>query len=460
MILDRLRKIVGDGACVTEPAALEPHITEWREQYRGEALAMVKPGSTEEVAAVVRACAAAGTGIVPQGGNTGLCGGAVPDSSGRQVILSLSRMDRVRSMDPENFSVVAEAGCILSKLQHAANSADRYFPLSLSSEGSCQVGGNLATNAGGINVIRYGSARQQVLGLEVVLADGSVINGLRALRKDNTGYDLDALFIGSEGTLGIITAACLRLYPDPGVLTTCLIAVSESKDAVELLGDLRTDLGDRIEAFELVSSRALKYVERHIPGTNLPFKLEGDWYVLVDAAVGGDETLVEDCVSAALEKGLATDAVVAKSLAESESLWRIRHSISEAQKFEGPSIKHDIGVPISSMREFLVRCERRLRELEPDAKPVIFGHIGDGNLHYNLTVPEAVAADVGRAAAVTGSIYELVAEYNGTFSAEHGIGVAKREFLELYRGGSEITLMRHLKRTMDPAGILNPGKVI
>ena len=460
MILDELARIVGRDACITDPDTLEPHVTEWRDRYRGKALAMVMPDSTEQVAAVVRACAVPSIGIVPQGGNTGLCGGAVPDASGEQVILSLSRMDRIRSVDPENFSIVAEAGCILANLQQAASAVDRYFPLSLSAEGSCQIGGNLSTNAGGINVIRYGSARQQVLGLEVVLADGSILDTLRSLRKDNTGFDLDALFVGSEGTLGVITAACLRLYPDPGIRTTILVAVPKSDAAIELLGDLRSGLGDRIDAFELVSSRAQRYVERHIAGTRLPFDLNGDWYVLIDAAVGGDEALVENCVAAALEKGIVTDAVIAKSLAESESLWRMRHAISEAQKFEGPSIKHDISLPISSMREFLVRCEERLLELEPDARPVIFGHIGDGNLHYNLTVTEAVAANADRVAAVSDAIYELVAEYGGSFSAEHGIGVAKKPYLERYRAGTEIGLMRKLKKTLDPAGILNPGKVI
>ena len=460
MILDELSRIVGDDACITEPIALEPYVTEWRDRYRGKALALVMPGSTEEVAAVVKTCAAAEVGIVPQGGNTGLCGGAIPDDSGHQVILSLSRMDKIRSVDAENFSMTVEAGCILANLQQAAESVDRYFPLSLGAEGSCQIGGNLSTNAGGINVIRYGSAGKQVLGLEVVLADGSILDSLRALRKDNTGFDLDSLFLGSEGTLGIITGACLRLYPDPGIRTTFLVAVPRSENAVELLADLRSGLGDRIEAFELVSSRAQRFVERHIPGSELPFELEGDWYVLIDAAVGGDETLVENCVAAAIDKGLITDAVIAKSLAESQSLWRLRHAISEAQKFEGPSIKHDISVPISAMREFLIRCERRLLKLEPDARPVIFGHIGDGNLHYNLTVSEAVAADADRIAVVTRSIYDLVAEYGGSFSAEHGIGVAKKEFLELYRAGTEISLMRRLKKAMDPAGTLNPGKVI
>ena len=460
MILERLIDIVGARSCITDPRQLEPHVTEWRDIFHGKALALVAPGTTKQVAEIVRACSQAGVGIVPQGGNTGLCGGAVPDESGEQLILSLSRMDRVRSVDGENFSMIVEAGCVLANVQKVAEDAGRYFPLSLGAEGSCQIGGNLSTNAGGVNVIRYGSARQQVLGLEAVLADGSVLDTLRAVRKDNTGFDLDGLLIGSEGTLGIITAACLRLYPDPGEKTTFLAAVPEAGNAVTLLGDLRAAFDDRIEAFELVSKRAQAFVERHIPGTKLPFELEGDWYVLVETAVGGDQTLVEEALAAASGAGLITDAVIAKSLAEAEALWRVRHSISEAQKFEGLSIKHDISVPISVMREFLGRCEKRLARIAPSAKPVVFGHIGDGNLHYNLTVDAETAANAGKVSDITRTIYDLVAEYNGSFSAEHGIGVTKKADLETYREGTEIRTMRRLKTALDPAGILNPGKVI
>jgi FAD/FMN-containing dehydrogenase len=460
MILEQLKEIVGAGHCVTDPQQLEPHVTEWRDIFHGKALALVAPETTEQVAAIVRACSDAGVGLVPQGGNTGLCGGAVPDESGEQVILSMSRMDRIRSIDSENFSMIVEAGCVLARVQEAAAETGRYFPLSLGAEGSCQIGGNLSTNAGGVNVIRYGSARQQVLGLEAVLADGSVLNTLRAVRKDNTGYDIDGLLIGSEGTLGIITAACLRLYPDPGEKTTFLAAVPEAANAVTLLGDFRAAFGDRIEAFELVSKRAQTFVERHIPGTKLPFELEGDWYILVETAVDGDESLVEAALASALNAGLVTDAVVAKSLAEAEALWRVRHSISEAQKFEGYSIKHDISVPISAMRDFLVRCEERLAGIVPSARPVVFGHIGDGNLHYNLTVDNETAADTDRVRDITRAIYDLVAEYEGSFSAEHGIGVTKKAYLESYRGDVEIRTMRRLKSALDPAGILNPGKVI
>jgi FAD/FMN-containing dehydrogenase len=459
--LKKLADIVGEGACVTDTQALEPHVTEWRNVLHGHALALAAPASTAEVADVVRLCAGTGIAIVPQGGNTGLCGGAIPDETGEQLILSTARLNRIRALDPEDFSMIAEAGCILATLQEAARDVDRYFPLSLSAEGSCQIGGNLATNAGGINVIRYGTARQQVLGLEVVLADGSIIDGLRTLHKDTAGYDLKQLFVGSEGTLGIITAAALRLYPSPGDTTTLMVTVPGAGDAVTLLARMRVFLGDRIESFELVSKFALELVERHISGTSLPFEAGGGWFVLTEIAIDeSDESRLEGFLEAAFEAGLVADAVIAKNLAEADSLWRARHAISEAQKYEGPSIKHDISVPVGRMQAFLQRCEEELQALEPDIRPVIFGHVGDGNLHYNLTVSERLAGDPARVERLTRTIYDLVAELGGSFSAEHGVGVTKRGWLEAYRSPVEVELMRRLKKTLDPQGLLNPGKVI
>lgn len=459
--LTELTGIIGDAACVTDPQALEPHVTEWRNVLRGRALALAAPGSTAEVADVVRLCAAAGIAIVPQGGNTGLCGGAIPDESGQQLILSTARLDRIRSLDPEDFSMIAEAGCILATLQEAAREVDRYFPLSLSAEGSCQIGGNLATNAGGINVVRYGTARQQVLGLEVVLADGSVLEGLRTLHKDTAGYDLKQLFIGSEGTLGIITAAALRLYPSPGNTTTLMLAVPEAGNAVSFLARMRAILGDRVESFELISRFALELVERHIGGMSFPLESGNGWFVLTEVATDEpDDARLEGLLRKAFESGLIVDAVIAKNMAESDSLWRARHAVSEAQKYEGPSIKHDISVPVGTMQAFLQRCEEQLQALEPAIKPVIFGHVGDGNLHYNLTVTESLAADPARVERLTRTIYDLVAALGGSFSAEHGVGVTKRAWLEIYRTPVEVELMRRLKKTLDPQGLLNPGKVI
>ncbi len=458
--LAELATIVGDTACVTDAEALEPHVTEWRDILHGRAVAMALPGSTAQVAEVVKLCARTGVAVVPQGGNTGLCGGAIPDESGHQLILSLARLNRIRSIDAEDFSVIAEAGCILATVQEAAREVGRYFPLSLSAEGSCQIGGNLSTNAGGINVIRYGTARQQVLGLEVVMADGSIIRGLRTLHKDTAGYDLKQLFIGSEGTLGIITAAALRLYPDPGRTTTLLVTVPDAGSAVSLLARMRSSLGDRIESFELISDFALELVERHISAVTLPVKLAGEWFVLSEVAGDAADELVENLLEGGIQSGLLLDAVIAKNIAEAEAIWRARHAISEAQKYEGPSIKHDVSVPVGRLQEFLKRCAERLAKHEPAVKPVIFGHVGDGNLHYNLTVPESLVGDAGRIEGLTTAIYDLVAELGGSFSAEHGVGVTKRAWLSKYRSTEEVDLMRRLKKALDPHGLLNPGKVI
>ncbi len=462
-LIDELKSIVGTGGWKSSPADLEPHLNEWRGQVVGKSPLLVMPRSTEEVAKVIRACASTGTAIVPQGGNTGLCAGAVPDSSGEQILLSLTRMNRIRDIDSVNFSMEVEAGCVLAKIQDAAQSVDRLFPLSLGAEGSCQIGGNLATNAGGVNVIRYGTARALVLGLEVVLADGTVLDCMRSLRKDTAGYDLKQLFIGSEGTLGVITAATLRLFPDPGLTSTALIAVQHSGAAVRLLAQLRTSLSDRIEAFELVSDRVFRLVEKHIPDACLPFDEGYPWYVLIDAANGGDATALESSLLAAAESDSSfLDAVIAKNQAEAQELWRLRHSIAEAERQEGKALKHDVSVPVGRMEEFLVRGEALILELEPEAKLLVFGHVGDGNLHYNVALPLDPESEAWAAAGATisNAVYDLVAELGGSFSAEHGVGLVKKAYLERYRGGAEIDLMRALKNLLDPRNILNPGKVI
>ena len=462
MLLDQLKSIVGDQGWSDDPHVLEPHLTEWRGRYRGKTLLMVSPATTEQVADVVGLCASEGVAIVPQGGNTGLCGGAIPDESGEQVLLSLSRLNSLRAIDADDFSVVAEAGCVLADVQAAAIDAGRYFPLSLSAEGSCQIGGLLSTDAGGINVLRYGTARQQVLGLEVVLADGTVWDGLRSLRKDTAGYDVKQLFLGSEGTLGVITAATLKLCPDPGETATVLVALPTARDAVRLLGRMRESLADRIQAFELISDRCLRFVARHLPDAKPPWTDEYPWYALCEVVTGNGASDVETLLMAAMADGLVSDAIVAKNEDEAAQLWRIRHSLSEVQKPEGASLKHDISVPIGRIGEFLLRGEQLLQALAPTARLVAFGHVGDGNLHYNIAQP--VGADTQefreQGAAVTEAVYELVAEFGGSISAEHGIGQAKKAALREHRSSAEIRLMETLKQALDPANILNPGKVI
>jgi len=462
VLIERLQEIVGSGGWTSDPQELQPHLTEWRGVYEGRALIMVKPRTTDEVVAIVRACADYNTAIVPQGGNTSMCGGAVPDASGEQVILNLSRMNRVVDVDAGNFSMTVEAGCLLATAQEAARAAGRYFPLSLGAEGSCQIGGNIATNAGGINVGRYGTARALVLGLEVVLANGTVLDNLRSLRKDTAGYDLKQLFIGSEGTLGIITAASLRLFPDPGHLATALVGIDSAGAAVELLGSLKTKLEDRIESFELVSRRVFNLVETHIPNATLPFEEEYPWYVLIEAATGADPELLASALLQEAEDGRLLDAVIAKNETEAADLWRLRHSIAEAERQDGKALKHDISVPLSKMQEFLVRGDQLLDERWPEARLVAFGHVGDGNLHYNVVLPRGLSAEEWTAEGerVTGALYDLVHSLNGSFSAEHGVGQSKKAYLASYRAGPELDLMRSLKKMLDPANILNPGKVI
>jgi FAD/FMN-containing dehydrogenase len=462
VLIERLQEIVGSGGWTSDPQELQPHLTEWRGVYEGRALIMVKPRTTDEVVAIVRACADYNTAIVPQGGNTSMCGGAVPDASGEQVILNLSRMNRVLDVDAGNFSMTVEAGCLLATAQEAARAAGRYFPLSLGAEGSCQIGGNIATNAGGINVGRYGTARALVLGLEVVLANGTVLDNLRSLRKDTAGYDLKQLFIGSEGTLGIITAASLRLFPDPGHLATALVGIDSAGAAVELLGSLKTKLEDRIESFELVSRRVFNLVETHIPNASLPFEEEYPWYVLIEAATGADPELLASALLQEAEDGRLLDAVIAKNETEAADLWRLRHSIAEAERQDGKALKHDISVPLSKMQEFLVRGDQLLDERWPEARLVAFGHVGDGNLHYNVVLPRGLSAEEWTAEGerVTGALYDLVHSLNGSFSAEHGVGQSKKAYLASYRAGPELDLMRSLKKMLDPANILNPGKVI
>ena len=461
MLTEQLKKIVGDGGWTTDAHELEPHLVEWRDAWRGKTSIMVSPDTVEKVADVVRACRVAGTAIVPQGGNTGLCGGAIPDVDGSQVLLSLSRMNRIRAIDPEDHSIVAEAGCTLASIQAAACDVDRFFPLSLAAEGSCQIGGNLSTDAGGINVLRYGTARDQALGLEVVLADGSILNGLRNLRKDTAGYDLKHLFIGSEGTLGIITAASLKMHPVLEDVETAFLALESPAKAVELLSILRQQLADRIHAFELMPDRALRFVSRHMQDIRLPVAPEHPWYVLLEAS--GDSTgRMEAGLVNALERGILVEAITAKNERESAGFWRLRHAISEAQKREGASLKHDISVPVGSVADFIEVASAAVTNYLPGLRVVAFGHAGDGNVHFNLSQPkDAEPADfLGHRDALADVVYDVVDRFGGSISAEHGIGVAKRSHLEAYKSETEIMLMRTLKSALDPEGLLNPGKVV
>ena len=462
MLSDQLKSIVGDDSWTTDSEKLVPHITEWRDVWRGKTLIMVSPNSTEEVAEVISACRADGTAIVPQGGNTGLCGGAIPDSSGKQVIVSLARMNRIRKVSADDHSLIVEAGCTLSSVQAAAEEANRFFPLSLGAEGSCQIGGNISTNAGGINVLRYGSARDQVLGLEAVLANGEIWNGLRLVRKDNAGYDLKQLFIGSEGTLGIITAAALRLYPVVMNARTVLFGLESPDQSVKLLSFLRYEHADQIQAFELIPDRAIRYVLRHIPSSRFPIEEICPWYVLAELTNCEDANLLDKLLVPASESGFILDAVIAKNDRERQEMWRLRHAISEAQKREGGSLKHDVSVPIGSVAKFICLASEAVTKYMPDVRPVAFGHVGDGNIHFNLSQPKG--SDLGEFMAqgetLANIVYDVVDSLGGSFSAEHGIGQAKRRYLTHYRSKTDIELMRAIKFALDPDNLLNPGKVL
>ncbi|MBL8533905.1 MAG: FAD-binding oxidoreductase [Betaproteobacteria bacterium] len=465
-LIRRLRSILAPGDLLTDPADLEPFLVDWRRRLRGDALCVALPRTTGEVSDVVRACVEAGVAIVPQGGNTGLCGGATPQAGDKPVVVSLKRMNRVRSVDKDNNTITVEAGCILEQVQQAAEDAGRLFPLSLGAEGSCMIGGNLSTNAGGVHVLRYGNTRDLTLGLEVVLPDGRVWNGLRALRKDNTGYDLKQLFVGGEGTLGIITAAVLKLFPQPKANVTAWVGLPDPGAAVQLLGAAQEALGARLTAFELIADLPLALALRHIEGTQSPLAAPHPWHVLIEATDSDDEAALQTRVLALLERqldaGILSDAVVAQNVAQARSFWHLREHIPEAQTRAGYSIKHDISVPISRIPEFLLEGERALVGLVPGIRIVPFGHLGDGNLHYNMTRPESWTDEAfsQQTGAVNGVVHELVHRFDGSISAEHGLGQVKRDEAARYKSEVELDLMRALKRAFDPALLMNPGKVL
>jgi FAD/FMN-containing dehydrogenase len=460
-----LRDIVG-ATHVLIGGDLSAWQVDWRKRWHGRARLVVRPGTTAEVAAVVRACAAAGVPIVPQGGNTGLVGGGVPDDSGTQVLLSLARLNRVRSIDPANLTMTVEAGCVLQAVQEAAAAQDLLFPLSLAAEGSCTIGGNLATNAGGTQVLRFGNARELCLGLEVVTAAGDVWEGLSGLRKDNTGYDLRDLYVGSEGTLGIITAATLKLHPQPAAVTTAFATPPTLEAAVELLALTQTQLGAGLTGFEVMNAFSLGLVRKHFAQLSQPLA-PAPWTVLLEQsdsesaehATARFEALLET----ALERGLIDDAAVASNLEQSHTMWHLRESIPLAQSLEGLNIKHDIAVPISRIAGFVAATDAALERAIPGVRLVDFGHLGDGNLHYNVQAPEggdAAAFLREREAQVNAIVYDAVVAHGGSISAEHGVGALKREELALRKSPVALGLMRAIKQALDPAGLLNPGRVL
>lgn len=464
-LLEALRAAVG-GAHVIAQGDLSAWTLDWRRRWQGQALAVVRPGSTAEVAAVVRACAAHRVPIVPQGGNTGLVGGGVPDSSGTQVLLSLTRMARIRELDRANLTLTAEAGCVLQTIQQAADDTGLLFPLSLAAEGSCTIGGNLATNAGGTQVLRYGNARALCLGLEVVTPSGEVWQGLSGLRKDNTGYDLRDLYIGSEGTLGVITAATLALQPRPAAQMTALAACACLEDGVQLLGLAQRRLGPGLTGFELMNQLSLALVARHMPQLRQPLP-PGPWTVLIELSDSESESHARECFEGllgdALEQGTIGDAAVAESMAQSHAMWHLRESIPLAQAEEGLNIKHDIALPVSRVARFCSQAEAALEQAVPGVRLVNFGHLGDGNLHFNVQAPLGKdGADFvhQREHEVNAIVYDLVAAHGGSISAEHGIGALKRDELPRYKDATALALMRAVKQALDPQGLMNPGRLL
>jgi FAD/FMN-containing dehydrogenase len=465
-ILARFVEIVGARYAVRDPAEIQQYVTERRGLYPGRSPLVLRPGGVEEVSRIMKLATETRTSIVPQGGNTGLVGGQMPDRSGGEIVLSLSRLNRIREIDPDANTITAEAGVVLEALQKAADKAGRLFPLSLAAQGSCQIGGNLSTNAGGTGVLAYGNTRELCLGLEVVLPTGEVLDDLRKLKKDNTGYDLKNLFIGAEGTLGVITAAVLKLFPKPKGREVAWVGLGSPDDALALFNLATEKTGSGLTAFELIASIALDFAARHIPGMVRPLEGDWPWYVLMEVSSGRSpedaRDIIEGVLAEGLDRQLAGDAVIALNLAQGSAFWRIREGIPEAQIPEGASIKHDISVPVSAIPKFIERASRVVASVSPGARVVCFGHMGDGNLHYNISQPVGDDPKVflGLYRTMNKAVHDVVRELDGSISAEHGIGQLKRDELIATAPPIAIDLMRRVKASFDPAGIMNPGKVI
>lgn len=464
--LRRFAEVVGDDNVILNDDDKAPYLREWRDRYVGRAAAVLRPGTTAEVAGLMKIANENLTAIVPQGGNTGLVGAQIPFEGGQEIVLSLGRLNRIRDVDPLDNTMTVESGCILASIQAEAEKVDRLFPLSLGSEGSCQIGGNLSSNAGGTGVLAYGNARSLVLGLEVVLADGRIWNGLRRLRKDNTGYDLKDMFIGAEGTLGIITGAVLRLFPKPRDTATAFIGIQSPGDAVALLSIANEVSGGRVTGFEIMPRVGLDFVLRHADGTRDPLTTSHPWYVLMELS-GGESVgvLREPCeriLEAGFEADLVADAAIAESGQQGQDFWRLRTAMSEVQKHEGGSIKHDVSVPVSKIAEFIERASAEVSQRIPDCRPLPFGHIGDGNIHFNISQPIGgdKSAFLDRWDEINDAVHGIVLSLNGSVSAEHGIGRMKRHMMEHIKEPVELDIMRTLKQTFDPNDILNPGKLL
>jgi len=464
--LAELRAVVGSGGWLDSAQDVDPYTHDFRRLYRGSTPLVLLPRDVAEVAQVLRICDRDTVALVPQGGNTSYCGAATPDESGTQIVLSMRRLNRIRHIDADNFSMIVEAGCTLAEAQTAASAANRLFPLSLGSEGSAQIGGNLATNAGGTAVLRYGMMRDLVLGLEVVLADGRILSALKALRKDNTGYDVKSLFIGAEGTLGVITAACLKLFPQPTDVATALIALESPQRALELLVRLRGSAGDQVTSFELLPRRAVELTVQYVEGVANPLALEGAWYVLAELGSPNPHqdlaSLLAEQLAQAATAGTICDALVATSGTQAEAMWKLRESVPEAQRRHGASLKHDVSVPISALPRLVAEGSRLVERLAPEGEVIAYGHVGDGNLHFNVSQRSGsdAAALMQRKAVLEEAMFDLVESLGGSFSAEHGIGRLRAAQLARRADPVELAVMHDLKRALDPKGILNPGKVL